>query len=162
MDSNKYVMKKLICAAWLLGSMCVFSSCSDDSAFDKQEEYFENVGVHKIVVNLSGTPDIKYTASFVGGNIEGTRELFDADDNSQGHFYMKEGSVDDVQVVCYTDDQAISLALACTFISSVKGEVSYEIETYIKDKLIDTQNDKLIFNGDVAEGKQISITTNKN
>ncbi len=155
-------MKKLICAAWLLGSMCMFSSCSDKSAMDNVDEYYNNVGVHKIVVNLSGTPDIKYTASFAGGSIEGTRELFDADDNSQGDFYMKEGSVDNAQVICYTDDQAISLALACTFISSVNGVVSYEVETYIKDKLIDTHKDKITFKGGDVAAKQISITTNKN
>lgn len=149
------MVKKLLglMAAITVCSMCMVS-CSKD-----EPENQLTTGVHKIVVELSGSGNNQYVIDFAGGSSTGTVRLYDGDGKFQGTNYMLEGVLEgSKKFTCYTDDNATFLIAAMSFSCDEGESIAYTLKGYVNDQLTDELSDT--FNAkDGSTTKSVTLST---
>lgn len=148
-------MKKTI--EFLVSAVLVIcmAACSDDN-----NEPNINTGVHKIIVELKGSPDFYYSVSFAGSTSVGTTQLYDGNGKHRGEIYMEEGDLTSAKrMTCYTNDKAIFLTSSLHFVCSEDNQrLTYNIKAYINDKLVNELSDTFTStNG--STGNSVTLST---
>lgn len=122
--------------------MVVFSGCGSS---DKEEDDFTTIiGVHKFVVELSGSDQVKVTLGFQD---VGSAKLYDATGDYKGTYYMVDDKLENLtKVTCSTDAKGENLLVLLSMTCVEDGATaSYTVKAYINDKLVDEVKGKKDF-----------------
>jgi len=148
-------MKKTI--EFLVSAVLVIwmTACSDDN-----NEPDINTGVHKIIVELKGSPDFYYSVSFGGSTATGTTKLYDGKGKYQGEIYSVEGDLTSPKTItCYTDDDAIFLSSSSHLVCSEDLQsITYSVKAYVNDKLVNEISDTFT-SGNGSTGHSVTLST---
>lgn len=131
-------------------SIILFVSCSESG--NANELLLENVGVHKIVLNIQGDKEVEYVASFGGSSVDGTNNLYDAENNTKETPLVVVGNAYDNQnYICKTDSKGTFITCSFVVSSIYEGKtVNLSLKAYIDDKLVKTLEKSINFDSNIV------------
>ncbi|MDH6357586.1 beta-barrel fold lipoprotein [Parabacteroides sp. PF5-9] len=135
--------------------MVIFFSCGGSGDNDP----IGTIGVHKIVVELSGSDEVNVSVGFQDAS---NAKLYDSNGQYKGTLYSVDDKLKNVKkVVCSTDGKGNNLFVLLTMISIDEGTTcSYSIKAYINDKLVDELKGEKTFTSS-SMSEMVELFTNE-